>query len=77
MLLTALFQNQILDDLFLDNSAFNFILRVKLVSCHFSYLLYDLTFILYFIRNFYWKKKMSLTQDLLPMSLVLKTSFNG
>ena len=57
MLLKNLFQNEILDDLFLDSSEFKFVLHVNLVSCHFWYLLYDLRFILYFIRKFLLKEK--------------------
>ena len=57
MLLTNLFQNEILDDLFLDNPEFKFVLHVNLVSCHFWYLLHDLSFILYFVGKFLLKEK--------------------
>ena len=56
MLLTTLFQNQILDDLFLGNAEFNFALYVKLISCYF-YLSYGLSLILALIGIFSLEEK--------------------
>ena len=71
MLLTSLFQNQILDNLFLGNSEINFVLHVNLISCY---------FFIFYSRFYDWKfsleEKMPLTDNLWSMSLVLKASFN-
>ena len=73
MLLTALFQTKILDNLFLGNFEFDFVLHVSWISWYLCYVLYGLTFIIDLTKTFSLTfSKMSSIQNLLSLFLALK-----
>ena len=78
MLQTALFQTKILDNLFLGNFEFDFVLHVSWISWYLCYVLYGLTFIIDLTKTFSLTfSKTSSTQNLSSLFLALKAFLTG